>query len=132
MPNSECAHPMTLAEHTEWYHGSSLRLNTLVIGSFVTPVAFLAKAFASNPTRVNIEIRDNSESGDHTVTIRHDGKKPGYLYRVLVKNPGKDLERHPDSGMTPGDEMVSKRELKLEFLEEVSPQEEYYFTEKRR
>jgi hypothetical protein len=54
------------------------------------------------------------------------------LFRVLVRNPGEDLEQHPGSGMAPGEEMLSKRELRLEFVEEVTLQEEYSFTEKRR
>ncbi len=132
MPDSECAPPMTLAEHTEWYHGSPVRLDTLAVGSTVTPLFCLAKAFASKPTRVSIDIRDDSETGDHTVTIKHDGKKPGYLFRVLVTNPREDLEQHPGSRMAAGEEMLSKRELRLEFLEEVPLQEEYSFTEKRR
>jgi hypothetical protein len=60
------------------------------------------------------------------------GGDTGYLFRVLVRNPGEDLEQHPGSGMAPGEEMLSKRELRLEFVEEVTLQEEYSFTEKRR
>ena len=117
MPEPEHAPPIKLDPHTEWYHGSPQRLQTLTPGSTVTPVLELAKAFAHKPTNVNIQIREN-ESG-RTVTIGHDGELDGYLYRVVVADPAKDLRPHPQSTSAPGEEMLTTRELAVEFLEEL-------------
>jgi len=118
MPHEEeLAAPMLLGPHTAWYHRSPQRLQTLLKGSTVTPVVELARAFSHKPASVNINIREN-ESG-RTVTIEHDGKKHGYLYKALVDDPGKGLTPHPESSCAPGEEMLTTRDLPLRFIEEV-------------
>jgi len=131
MERKETAPPMTLKPHGEWYHGSPKRLETLASGSTVTPVIELAKAFAHKPRRVDIRIRDNTETGEHSVTITHDGSLPGYLYRVAVSDPATQLKQHPGSGAAAGEEMLSEVELPLEFIEQIPVQQEYSLAEER-
>ena len=117
MSEKEQAPPITLKPHSEWYHGSPERLQILATGSTITPVVELARAFAHKPTNVNVQIREN-ESG-RTVTIDHDGQLDGYLYRVVVNDPAKNLRPHPESMSAPGEEVLTTRELPVEFLEEL-------------
>ena len=107
--------PMTRGPHTEWYHGSPLRLDVVAAGSTVTPVIQLARAFAHKPTSLGVNF---SEDGG-PVTITHNGALPGFLYRVVVDDRVADLEQHPDSGFSLGEEVLATRDLPLEFIEEL-------------
>ena len=131
MGKKETAPPMTLKPHAGWYHGSPKRLRMLAACSTVTPVMELAKVFAHKPRNVDIRIRDNTETGEHSVIITHDGSLPGFLYKVGVSDPATQLEEHPGSRAAPGEEMLTEVELPLEFLEELPVHQEYSFTEKR-
>ena len=113
MEKKDTAPPMTLAGHSDWYHGSPSRLEMLAAGSTVTPVIALAKAFSHKPPNVDIQIRDNTNTGEHSVTIEHDGSLPGYLYKVAVSDPSAELRQHPGSGSAPGEEMLTELDLPL-------------------
>ena len=109
--------PLTREPHAEWYHGSPLRLDRVKAGSTVTPVIALARAFAHKPGFVSIDVRERD--GERTVTLEHDGRRDGYLYRVLVADPASDLEQHPGSKLALGEEMLATRDLPVEFIEEL-------------
>ena len=96
-------------------------------GSTVTPVLALAQAFSHKPTNVNIETRERD--GRRHVVIGHDGTQAGVLYRVLVQDPGKDLQQHPGSAGAIGEEMLTTRDLPLEWLEDVPLAPSYEFVE---
>jgi hypothetical protein len=87
----------------------------------------LAKAFSHKPTELGIEVRESN--GQRHVTITQNGTKPGFLYRVVVGAPTEDLEQHPSSNAAPGEEMLTTRELRLEFIQELPAQPGYEFSE---
>jgi hypothetical protein len=117
MPAEGRAPRMMDVPHTEWFHGSPLRLEAVAAGSTVTPVRELACVFAHKPSRVSVEIRERD--GERDVAIDHNGTRPGYLYRVVVTDPAGDLRQHPTSGFALGEEMLTTRALPLQFLSEV-------------
>jgi hypothetical protein len=104
-----------------------MQLTVLAAGCTVTPVLALAKAFSHKPDNVRIEIRERGPQ--RTTIIRHDGAFAGKLYRVLVENPEADLRQHPGSTGALGDEMLTTRDLPLEFLQEVPLRDTYQVTE---
>ena len=122
--------PLIEGTHTDWYHGSPLRLRVVSAGSTVTPVIELAKAFAHKPTQVSIEVRENDEKGhvELSVTIEHNGQRDAYLYKVLVAKPERDLHQHPGSRLACGEEMLATRDLSLEFIEELPLSRIYKWT----
>lgn len=120
---------MTSKPHVEWFHGSPRKLSSLHAGSTVTPVITLARAFSHKPIILEIEVQENADCGKRNVEIRHDGTKPGYLYRVIVSEPSRDLVQHPDSTGARGEEMLTTRELNLVFIEEVPVKPKYQYTE---
>jgi hypothetical protein len=123
MPGAEDRAPaMLLGPHAEWYHGSPLHLETLQKGSTVTPVIVLAEAFSHKPRTVSITIRGGDAAP--RVTIEHDGREHGYLYRVLVEDPARDLVPHPRSTCAPGEEVLTTRDLLLQFIREVPVDDE--------
>ena len=123
------AAPMTLKAHTEWFHGSPHELTSLRMGSTATPVLALAKAFSHKPSSVAIQVREDTDNRRRLVEIRHDGNKPGYLYRVSVGEPSRDLRQHPGSTGAPGEEVLTTRELEIDFIEELPIRATYEFTE---
>ena len=121
--------PISLKEQTEWFHGSPQKLHTLLTGSTITPVKTLARAFSHKPEILSFEVAEKSSIGKRCCTIKHDGVKHGYLYRVMVEDPSIDIIQHPESNAAQGDEMLTTRPLKLEFLEELPLQQEYEYQE---
>lgn len=113
---------------SDWYHGSPLKLSTLSPGSSVTQVKALAMAFSHKPARLAVEITEDDGSGEKRVRIDHDGRKPGYLYRVFVVDPEDDLVANPDYRGSPGEEKLTKMELALELIAEVPLESTYEFT----
>ncbi len=109
--------PLSLGPQTEWYHGSPVRLETLAAGSTVTPVRALARAFSHKPSTVSLTVRENDQG--RRVVIEHNGTKDGYLFRVVVADPTADLRQHPGSRLAEGEEMLTTRQLPLEFLESL-------------
>ncbi|WP_150267462.1 hypothetical protein [Paenibacillus tepidiphilus] len=94
-----------------WYHGSPAHLNELRSGSTITVHRNLARIFSHKPAVVSI-----NEDG----TIKHNGDKEGLLYIIAeTVDPSLDIELHPASTMGEGMEWLTKRTLKLEFIEAV-------------
>jgi hypothetical protein len=129
MQGKSNAAPMTTRAHTEWFHGSPLELTSLRAGSTVTPIPALAKAFAHKPSSLNIQVHEDTDNGKRNIEISHNGTKPGYLYRVAVNKPARDLAPHPGAVGAPGEEVLTTRELALDFVEELSVTSAYKFTE---
>jgi esterase/lipase len=88
-----------------WFHGSPQRLSVLRKGSTITQDEELARVFSHEPTLVSV-----SDKG----TIKHDGKKSGFLYRVTEDVFSEDVQPHPRSTMQPGKEWVTTKDLQVE------------------
>lgn len=129
MSKDHRAPPMTNRRHTQWFHGSPERLKSLRTGSTITPVLAFAKAMSHKPSELAVEIRDNSDAGERRVVFRHNGTRPGYLYKVLIEDPSRDLEQHPESSGAVGEEVLTTRKLDVEFLETLSVCPTYEFSE---
>lgn len=99
-----------------WYHGSPLRLDVLRTGSTMTQWRDLARVFSHKPSLVSI-------SDDRR--IQHNGTLSGYLYAVAEPVAPEDVEQHPRTTMSPGDEWLTHRELRLRLIGEtaVCPEE---------
>ncbi len=120
---------MTTQPHIEWFHGSPKKLSELHSGSTVTPILILARAFSHKPEILSIEVSENDDTGKRSYKITHNGTKHGYLHRVLVTDPETDLIQHPDSKGARGEEMLTTRVLRLEYLEEVPLEAVYEYSE---
>ena len=103
---------MVSDKQQSWFHGSSLKLDTLKEGSSITRIEELARAFSTRPGLVSV-----SDDG----IIKHDGKMKGKIYRIAEQVTDKDIRPHPASSMEKDWEWVINRELKLEFLYEFVP-----------
>jgi fermentation-respiration switch protein FrsA (DUF1100 family) len=90
-----------------WFHGSPLRLRVLQKGSTITTDRALANAFSHDPSVVSL-----SDDG----ILKHDGKKPGFLYRIAEDITAYDVQPHPHSTMAEGKEWVTTRDLKVELI----------------
>jgi hypothetical protein len=90
-----------------WYHGSAVRLTILRTGSTITQKRALARVFSHKPTIVSV-----SDEGE----IKHNGNQMGYLYLVDEKIKPADVIPHPRTTMATGDEWLTQRELRLQFL----------------
>lgn len=98
---------MEFAPDRLWYHGSPLKLTTLLKGSTVTQKLELARIFSHKPTIVSI-----SDEGQ----IKHNGTLPGHLYLIAEKVQPEDVTPHPQTTMEAGDEWLTTRELRLKLL----------------
>ncbi len=88
-----------------WFHGSPLRLSVLKKGSTITQDEELARVFSHAPTLVRV-----SDDG----TVKHDGKRSGFLYRIAEDVFPEDVQPHPQSTMQPGKEWITTRDLKVD------------------
>lgn len=113
------APPLRVAPPARWFHGSDQVLDHLRVGSTVTPIIELARAFAHRPRKVSMQIHEIGEQNLRRIEIVHDGQKDGYLYEVMVTDPRTDLRPHPGSTMAPGEEMLTTRELSATILESL-------------
>ena len=120
---------MTVKAHAKWFHVSPCELTSLRKGSTVTPVLALAKAFAHKPSSLSIQVREEPDTSERLISIEHDGTKSGYLYRVVVPDPSEDLKQHPSADGAPGEEVLTTRELPVEFIEELPVHATYEFSE---
>ena len=89
-----------------WYHGSPLHLERLHVGSSITQDRDLARVFSHKPSLVSKGTR----------SIKHSGEEPGYLYRVIDEIGPKDAYPHPRTTMEPGQEWLTRRELRVELI----------------
>lgn len=106
-----------LGQASVWYHGSPQRLEALQEGSTVTPVLELAEAFSHKPSRVGWTVTDYD--GERWIRVDHNGERHGFLHRVVVEDPAADLRQHPTSVCAPGEEMLTNRDLRLEFIRQL-------------
>ena len=91
-----------------WYHGSNQVFTELRPGSTVTQWKELAEAFSHQPTRLSCD--DNG-------VICHNGKEPGYLYRIDEPvEIGADIYQHPRTVMDPNAEFLTRRPLKVRLI----------------
>ncbi|MEM2130852.1 MAG: prolyl oligopeptidase family serine peptidase, partial [Candidatus Bathyarchaeia archaeon] len=87
-----------------WFHGSPLRLGLLKKGSTITQDEELARVFSHAPTIVSV-----SDEG----TIKHDGKRSGFLYRIAEDVFPEDVQLHPHSALAHGKEWITTRDLRV-------------------
>jgi hypothetical protein len=82
-------------------------LTALREGSTFTPDRELTKVFSHKPSLVSI-----TDDG----IIKHNGKSPGFLYRVAEALQPADVVPHPFSVMETGKEWITRREFKVELI----------------
>jgi len=90
-----------------WFHGSPSRFGVLRKGSTITQDRELARVFSHDPSLVSL-------SDDRI--FKHDGKKPGFLYRIAEDITPYDVQPHPHSTMPEGKEWITTRDLKVELI----------------
>jgi hypothetical protein len=95
-----------------WYHGSPLKLSILHKGSTITQKRDLARIFSHKPTIVCI-----SDDGQ----AKNNGIAYGNLYFILDEIRPEDIIPHPYTTMSVGDEWLTTRELRLQFLCATEP-----------
>jgi hypothetical protein len=117
MTDEHTEYRIFLGRANEWFHGSPLRLDVLAEGSTITPVIQLAEAFSHKPPNLEWDIAH--EDGERWITITHNGEHDGFLFRVVVDDPEADIFQHPTSVFAPGEEMLTSRPLRLEFIREL-------------
>ena len=100
-----------------WYHGSQQALTDLRVGSSITQIRHLAKAFSHRPSLVSRSCPDEFLSDDYRV--KHDGVTPGYLYIVSEAIGPEDIYPHPHPVNADGWEWLTRRILKLKFIEKT-------------
>ncbi len=101
---------MSVEESGVWYHGSNMRFDVLKAGSTITQWMELAEAFSHKPTQLGYDDEGN---------IEHNGMEKGYLYRINEPiDTGVDIYQHPYTSMDENVEFLTKRELKVDILEE--------------
>lgn len=94
-----------------WYHGSNKRFEILREGSTITQWKELAEAFSHQPSGLGY---------DDDGVIWHNGTEKGYLY--IIDEPiiiGEDVYQHPTTTMDLNAEFLTKRPLKVRFIEEL-------------
>ena len=100
-----------------WYHGSQMALTELRVGSSITRVRDLAKAFSHRPSIVSISCPDELPADD--CRVKHNGVTPGYLYVVSEQIDPRDIYPHPHPVNADRWEWLTRRELKLQFIEKT-------------
>lgn len=94
-----------------WFHGSPEPLDTLRVGSSITPTETVARGFSHKPEFLSI---DNDGAAIH-----HNGTRAGYLYQVDEMLTPNDVEIH---SATPKDlwfEWLVKRPVRVKLLRET-------------
>lgn len=82
-------------------------MTVLRTGSTITQDRHLAEVFSHKPEIVSIQ-----DDG----TIRHNGTRPGFLYRVDEPLGAGDVYPHPRTSMAPGKEWLTARPLRLALI----------------
>lgn len=96
---------MNFDPNQPWYHGSPLPLTVLLAGSTITQKRHLARIFSHKPSIVSV-----ADDGQ----VKHNGSLPGYLYVIAEEIQTGDVFHHPQTTMSPGDEWLTTRELRLQ------------------
>ncbi len=98
---------MEFDPNQSWYHGSPLELTVLRTGSTITQKRKLARIFSHKPTIVSVD--DDGQ-------IKHNGKRPGYLYLIVDEIRPEDIVPHPHTTMAAGEEWLTTRELRVQLI----------------
>jgi hypothetical protein len=106
-----------------WYHGSPERLTYIRRGSTITQDRDLARVFSHRPTLVSCYT-----DSEGRYRIKHSGTRPGFLYRVAENVSVEDVYPHPRTTMQPGDEWLTKRDLRVELISTTTVVPEESFT----
>jgi len=61
--------------------------------------------------------------------IQHNGTRPGYLYEVAEPVAPEDVEQHSRTTMSPGDEWLTHRELRLRLVGETTVRLEEFLSD---
>lgn len=115
---------MTRQGQVEWFHGSPERLHSIRVGSTITRERGLARVFSHKPSIVS---QDHDGSGG--LILRHTGRMPGFLYRIAEQVGAQDVDPHPTTTLSPGQEWLTRRELRVELLEATAVVEEELLSE---
>jgi len=107
-----------------WYHGSPFELERLSVGSTITQDRDIARVFSHKPPLVSLS---TDESG--SLSIKHSGERPGFLYRIVDEIGSEDVYPHPKTSMEPGQEWLIRRELRIELIEPTVAYEHERFTD---
>ena len=91
-----------------WYHGSQQALTTLRAGSSITQNCAIARVFSYRPALFSVE-----DDG----SFKHNGTVQGYLYNVDEEIKPEDVYPHPHPINASKWEWLTRRELKVRFLE---------------
>lgn len=110
---------MDFDQDMPWYHGSPSKLSVLRKGSTMTQWRDLARAFSHKPAALTV-------SDDRA--IRHNGKLRGYLYAIDEPVAPEDVTPHPRTAMTPGDEWLTTRDLRLRLIGETQVRAEEFLS----
>ena len=94
----------------KWFHGSPLILETLDVGSTITPDRDLARVFSHKPSMVSQEFEGLRR------VLKHTGQLTGYLYQIDEKVRLDEIEPHPHTTMGYGQEWLTRRAFKLRLL----------------
>jgi hypothetical protein len=108
-----------------WYHGSPLRLTYLRAGSTITQDKELARIFSHKPPLV---VQTSTENVDGR--FKHSGTTPGFLYQVAEEIGPEDVYPHPRTAMKPGQEWLTRRDLRLELIAKTRIRAAEILTEK--
>lgn len=95
-----------------WYHGSPFKVTTIRTGSAITQKRELARVFSHKPALVSV-----SDDGQ----IKHNGTLPGHLYAIAEAIGPRDVRPHPRTTMAAGDEWLTTRELRVQWLCSTTP-----------
>jgi len=107
-----------------WYHGSPERFTYLRSGSTVTQDRDLARIFSHKPALVECFTDDDGQR-----RIKHSGTMPGFLYVISGEIQPGDVYPHPRTAMEPGQEWLTKRELRVELISTIDVVPEESFTQ---
>lgn len=110
----------------QWYHGSPAKLTILKTGSSITPFMEIAKAYSHKPSRLNLSVLEDTEKNLVHVEVKHDGRRPGFIYQVMITAPNEI--REPDENLGPlGEEMVTTQKMTVRLIGKTEVQDTYSF-----
>jgi hypothetical protein len=105
--------PAAVDPAAPWFHGSPEALSELRPGSTITQDRDLARVFSHRPTLVG----DGRAEGG---ALRHNGRRPGWLYTLAEPLRPGDLAAVPGSTLQ-GKEWHTTRPLRVALLEATAP-----------
>ncbi len=104
-----------------WFHGSPERLDTIRLGSSISPTENVARGFSHKPEILSIDNEGKS--------IHHNGNRAGYLYTVDEMLTVEDVVIHAASPNEPWFEWLVQRAVRVKLLRETPVLAEEYLSE---